>query len=483
MLTPLRLLNYAVLSAIFIHSLGAAKPYASLPNLEASQPNILVFLVDDFGPRDLSAYGSTFYETPAMDAMATEGMRFTQAYAGHPRCVPSRYGFFTGRFPVRDGCPGNTYNIAADRLTIAEALKAGGYKTFFAGKWHLAKKDNEMPEAQGFDINIAGGSAGAPRSYFAPYNKSKNPHHKAASMQGMDDAPEGEFLTERLTEETISFIKSHAASNTQQPFFAVLSHYSVHTPIEAKPEDEAYFAKKRGPKGKEVFIERDGSTKTEQDNAAYAGMIKSVDDSLANILATLETLELDDNTLILLTSDHGGLSNRGSTNQRRVATSNLPFRAGKGHLYEGGIRVPFIVKWPGVTPKNTVSEAIVTGTDVFATLLDAAGVSTTPQEHIDSVSIVPALKSVEFSRGPIIWHNARPRPNSTGDTASSAIRDGDYKLIKFYNPEPYYELYNLVNDIEENNNLASKEPQKAQQLASLLETQLQSMGAIPTVTK
>ena len=446
----------------------------------AAKPNILIFLVDDFGPVDLSVYGSEFYETPAMDQMAAEGKRFTQAYAAHPRCVPSRYGFFTGRFPVRDGCPGDAYNIAAEVTTLAEALKEGGYSTFFAGKWHLGKKAGEMPQDQGFDINIAGGAGGAPRSYFAPYNKSKNQLHKAAKLPDLEDAPEGEFLTERLTEETVAFLKAHTETHSDQPFFAVLSHYSVHTPIEAKPSDIKIFENKLGTRGKEEFITRDGTTKLAQDNATYAAMIKSVDDSLNQVMQTLKDLNIDENTLVLLTSDHGGLSNRGVDNKRQLATSNLPFRAGKGHLYEGGIRVPFIVRWPSTVTANTTSDAIVTGTDIYATLLEAATLPLMPEAHSDSVSILPALKDEPFQRGPIIWHSPRPRPTSTGDNAASAMRVGNMKVIKHYYPEISYELYNVVTDIEENYDLASEFPRLTQQLAKQLEAQLQELGAIAT---
>jgi arylsulfatase A-like enzyme len=444
----------------------------------ASKPNILVFLVDDFGARDLSSYGSEFYETPAMDGLAAEGQRYTNAYSAHPRCVPSRYSFFTGRFPARDGCPGGTYNIAPERITFAEALKGAGYATFFAGKWHLAKTEDQMPDAQGFEINIAGGSAGAPRSYFAPYNKSKNPHHKAEAMRGMDDAPKGEFLTERLTDETIQFLKAHKDTAPDQPFLAVLAHYAVHTPLEAKEDDINYYKSKLGEPGEEVFIPRDGSTKAEQDNPTYAAMIKSVDDSLRRILETLDELELKENTLILLTSDHGGLSNRGAKNNRQVATSNLPYRAGKGHLYEGGIRVPFIVSWPGVTKPNTVSDALVTGTDVYATLLEAAGLPPLPDEATDSVSIMPAINGEALERGEILWHSPRPRPNSTGDTASSALRSGEYKIIKFYFPEVHYELYHLPTDIGENRDLSKERPKLTDTLASRLDSMLAELSAL-----
>lgn len=469
MLTLNHVFKYCALTLIALAGLNAAQ-----------KPNILIFLVDDFGARDMSCYGSSFYETPAIDQLANEGQRYTQAYAAHPRCVPSRYGFFTGRFPARDGCPGNTYNIAAKELTLAEALKDGGYRTFFAGKWHLGKKADEMPDAQGFDINIAGGAAGAPRSYFAPYNQSKNPNHKAAKIDGLDDAPEGEYLTDRLTGETIAFLHDHSNNDSQSPFFAVLAHYAVHTPIEAKAEDTTYFEAKRGPRGTEQFIPRDGSTKAKQDNATYAAMIRSTDQSLARVLETLETLELADNTLVILTSDHGGLSNRGATNNRQVATSNLPLRAGKGHLYEGGIRVPFIVRWPSISPEGSTSEAIVTGSDVYATCLEAAGLPLKPEAHIDSVSILPAIKNQAFERDAIVWHSPRPRPESTGDTAASALRLGDYKILKFYHPEVRYELYDLSKDPNENNDLSKTESDTCKQLAAFLNTELNAIGAIET---
>ena len=462
-------------------SLTLGSCLVAIISAHAKQPNILVFLVDDFGSRDLSSYGSEYYETPAIDGLAATGQRYTQAYAAHPRCVPSRYGFFTGRFPARDGCPGNTYNIAAEAVTLAEALKAGGYTTFFAGKWHLGKKDAEMPHEQGFDINIAGGAAGAPRSYFAPYNVSKNPHHKAAAIEGLDDATEGEFLTERLTDETLEFLDSYADSNGESPFFAVLAHYSVHTPIEAKEEDTQYFETKRGPRGEEQFIAKDGSTKIEQDDATYAAMIKSVDDSLAQVLDRLKKLKLEENTLIIVTSDHGGLSNRGAKSGRKLATSNLPFRAGKGHLYEGGIRVPFIVRWPGITPEGTISDAVVTGTDVYATLLEAADLEPKPEHAADSVSIIPAIKGEPFARNPITWHSPRPRPTGTGDTASSAMRAGDYKIIKFYYPEVHYELYDLIQDPNESQDLAAIDTEKTKQLAAKLEQSLKELGAIETM--
>jgi arylsulfatase A-like enzyme len=473
--------KFILLTFLFLNSAPGARAEAPA-SAKPSKPNILIFLVDDFGARDLSCYGSDFYETPAIDQLAAEGQRYVQAYAAHPRCVPSRYGFFTGRFPVRDGCPGNTYNIAPETRTLAEALKAGGYATFFAGKWHLAKNLDELPDAQGFDINIAGGAAGAPRSYFAPYNQSKNPHHKAAAINGLETAPIGEYLTDRLTDETVLFLKEHAASKSKQPFFAVLAHYAVHTPFEAKAEETHYFQRKLDPQKKEAFTLRDGSTKLEQDNAVYAAMIRSTDESLARVLQTLDELKLANNTLIILTSDHGGLSNRGASSTRPLATSNLPLRAGKGHLYEGGIRVPFIVRWPGVAPAGKTSETIVTGTDLYATCLEAAELEPEPSHHIDSVSILPAIKGKALPRGPIVWHSPRPRPGSTGDTASSALRLEQYKLIKFYFPEEHYELYDLNTDPGENKNLFHSAKALSLKLSHLLHSKLTEMGAVQPVS-
>ena len=445
----------------------------------AQKPNILIFLIDDLGTNDLGCYGSTFYETPAIDVLAAEGQRYTQAYAAHPRCVPSRYGFFTGKFPSRDGCPGNRYNIAGDTRVLSEALNEGGYRTFFTGKWHLAKTPEEMPEAQGFDINIGGGHAGAPNAYFAPYSQSKNPNHKGNIIPHLDNAPEGEFLTERLTDETVQFLKNHAASGSEQPFFAVLAHYAVHTPLEAKQDDIADFRKKLGTRSEEQFILRDGSSKTQQDNPIYAAMVRSTDESIGRVMETLKQLDLADNTLVIFTSDHGGLSNRGETSNRPLATSNLPLRAGKGHLYEGGTRVPLIINWPGVTAPGSQSDALTIGSDFYATLLDAAGLPAEPEHAVDSVSILPAIQGKSFDRAPLFWHSPRPRPESTGDIAASALRKGDYKIMKFHHPVRY-ELYNIATDPGENNDLSKSHPELCKQMAQLIDAKLIEVGAIET---
>ena len=352
----------------------ALNPWMSKGDFVEDKPlNVLFFLVDDMGWMDSSVYGSTFYETPHIDRLAEQGVRFQQAYTTHPRCVPARYSLLTGKFPARAGIPGRSYNMDPSEVTIAEAMKEGGYATYFTGKWHLQKTEDQAPENQGFDINIAGGHAGAPPSYFYPYEKAKKAGHKTkGGIHGLEGGQEGEYLTDRLTDETIRFFEQHQAENSDQPFFAYVSHYAVHTPLEAKPElIQKYRKKLRGMSfdGPE-FIEKDGTTKMHQDHAVYAAMVQSMDESLGRLMDSLDQLGILDETLILMTSDHGGLSNRGVNNKRPLATSNLPFRAGKGHCYEGGIRVPLIVKWPGVTSAGTMSDRVIAGTDHYPTLLE-----------------------------------------------------------------------------------------------------------------
>ena len=450
------------------------------------QPNMVFFLVDDMGIRDAGCYGSNFYETPALDQLATEGVRFTQAYAAHPRCVPSRYALMTGKFPARMGVPGKSYNLELSEVTLASALKDGGYATFFAGKWHLSKTPEQMPENQGFDINIAGGHAGAPGSYFFPYTSKKGSHHKtAASIHGLEDGVEGEYLNDRLTDETIEFMQSHRSKNAEQPFFVYLSHYAVHTPLEAKKDLIKHFEEKlaRNDSTGPEFLSKDGTTKLQQDNAIYAAMVKSMDESLGRILDSLDQLNIADNTLIVFTSDHGGLSNRGVDNKRELATSNLPFRAGKGHCYEGGIRVPLVVKYPGTSKAGNVSDAVITGVDHYPTLLKAAGLAYKPEQHIDGIDYTAAIEGKSFSRStPIFWHSPKGRPTSTGDNNCSVIRKDDWKLIDFYD-QKITELYNLSEDPYEEHNLSQKHPEVTRQLLTTLNAWKSEIGAFKDAPK
>ncbi len=465
----------------FVLTLGVqAKPLK-----KDKQPNILIFYVDDLGWMDLSCQGSEFYETPAIDQLADEGIRFTQAYTAHPRCVPARYGVMTGKYPARGHVPGGG-GLVADDVTIAEALKEGGYATFFTGKWHLLFKDKEgnMPEKQGFDINVAGGAAGSPPSYWYPYRKGESTPagrkgFKKTEIHGLEDGQEGEYITDRLTDETVQFMQQHVQQKPDEPFFVFLSHYGVHTPFEAKPELVEKYKKKLKSEMSYDLPEYEktitGDTKLRQDFPVYAAMIESIDQSMAKVCQTLEELGVADNTIIIFTADNGGLSTRGNT--RKLATSNYPLRYGKGWLYEGGIREAFIVKWPGVTPQGQVSDALVTGTDIYPTVLEMAGLPQRPNDHKDGVDVTSAIKGQSFNREtPIFWHSPMGRPTSTGDRNSTAVRLGDYKLVDWYD-EGTIELYNLKDDIGEQHNLAEQMPEKASELHQLVKEWRASIDA------
>lgn len=461
-----------LISLIFI---GCLLSTGSVKSQNKQQPNIILFYVDDLGWMDLACQGSQFYETPAIDQLATEGIRFTQGYTAHPRCVPARYGILTGRYPARAHVPGGG-GLVPDDVTIGEALQAGGYKTFFTGKWHLLFKHDEanMPENQGFDINIAGGKAGAPPTYFYPYRKGKKTPAgskglKQNELHGLEGGQEGEYLTDRLTSESVQFMENHVSTQPDQPFFLFLSHYGVHTPFEAKEE----LVKKYQSKLKTMEYDLPeyektitGDTKLRQDFPVYAAMIESIDQSMARINETLKKLNIEDNTIIIFTADNGGLSTRGNT--RQLATSNYPLRYGKGWLYEGGIREAFIVKWPGVTKAGAVSDEVVTGTDIYPTVLAMAGLEQRPNDHLDGMDVTKAIKGKKFKRQePIFWHSPMARPGSTGDENSSAVRLGDYKLIEWYD-KGEVELFNLKEDIREQHNQAEEMPEKTSELLALL---------------
>ena len=410
--------------------------------------NVILFLVDDLGYYDLSATGSQLYETPTIDALADAGMSFTNAYASHPRCVPSRYGLQTGKYPATGQVPGGKGSLKLQDYTLGEAFKDAGFTTFFAGKWHLGKTEAEWPQNQGYDYNFGGCSAGAPISYFYPYNIKKDQNDKSNHLQivGLDEgAVEGEYITDRLTDETVKFIHN----NKDKPFFALLSHYGVHTPFQAKKEQKKKYKTKvegmsfSGPD----YITKDGTTKMHQDNFIYAAMIESVDESLAKIIAALKEAGIYENTAIVFTSDHGGLSNRGVNNKRKLATSNLPLRAGKGHVYEGGIKVPFIVYWHGNVKAGTISSQVTSNVDILPTLLEMANVENSAKD-IDGKSIVSALREEKDKDRTLFWHSPMARPNSTGDNNCSVIRSGDYKLFDFYSTNKV-ELYDLKKDPNE----------------------------------
>ena len=448
---------------------------------ENTRPNFVFVLVDDLGRQDVGVYGSSLYETPHMDRMAADGMRFDNAYVAHPRCVPSRLGIMSGRYPASYGIPGfqdrkNTkHALPLSAVTFGEVLKEAGYETGYIGKWHLGKAGGE-PLYQGFDTNIMAGASGAPPSYFLPYEKRKG-SDGGKGFEPYSGGEDGEYLTDRLTDEALRFIEARK----DRPFLLVLAHYAVHTPIQAPEALSDKYSRKIREKGipeggpnsdRDVAVDNTGVYKTVQNNAVYAGMVESVDTNLGRIVDRLDELGLSDNTVLILSSDHGGLSSRGLESKRELATSNLPYRHGKGWLYDGGLRVPLVVKWPGKVAPGSVSDVQVTGTDHYPTLLELAGVPLRPEQHRDGRSYLPALRGESYQRDPMFFHSALGRPSQTGDTRSSAVIHGDWKLIQWYSLEDESiertELFNLANDPYERTDQFADEPAKAAELQSML---------------
>ena len=388
---------------------GAALGLCGLDRASGRQrrPNFVFFLIDDLGRQDLGCYGSPFYETPNIDRLAAQGMRFTDAYAACPVCSPTRASIMTGKYPARlrltNYIPGARsgklrsaeyfHYMKLDEVTLAEALQEGGYRTCFVGKWHLGDKPY-YPEKQGFDVNVAGCDAGAPPTYFYPYKRGNR------SLPGLEEGQSGEYLTDRLTDEALKLIEQ----NKNRPFLLYLSHYAVHIPLEAKKEmaeryrakaqrlglaDQPHFATEEDwPKTGAGDDKWRKSLKTRilQDHAVYAAVIESVDQSVGRVMKKLEELGLDGNTVVFFMSDNGGLATA-----EGQPTCNLPLRGGKGWLYEGGIREPMIVKWPGVAKPGSVCDEPVISTDFYPTMLEMAGLAPKPQQHVDGESLVPLL--------------------------------------------------------------------------------------------
>lgn len=477
--------QFQIISLFFCSLLFTACTSKKEPDSKKTKPNIIFLLVDDLGWNDITCYGSTFHETPNIDQLAKEGMRFTNAYASCPVCSPTRASILTGKYPARlnitDWIPGqdpknkpllgtkDKHKLPLEEVTLAENLKAAGYQTAFFGKWHLGEP-GFFPENQGFDINKGGHWAGQPGSYFYPYKNKR----KRWDVPGLEGGQEGEYLTDRLTSESINFI----TQNKDNPFLLYFAYYNVHTPIQAKPELVAkYEAKKSNipPAKKAAFLpERDANSKQRQDNPAYAGMVQSVDESVGRIMEQLKTLDLADNTIIVFTSDNGGLTTL--PKKRKAPTSVVPLRAGKGWLYEGGIRVPAIIKWPTQIQANSTCETPITSTDFYPTILEMAALSAQPNQHSDGKSLVPLLQQTKgFSRDALYWHF--PHYHGSNNRPSAAIRAGDYKLIEWFeNGE--IELYNLKEDLGEQHNLVEVMPEKAANLQKKLQEWQGEIGAL-----
>ncbi|MHC4174052.1 MAG: sulfatase-like hydrolase/transferase [Planctomycetota bacterium] len=454
---------------------GCASINQQATNKPNKKLNFVFFLIDDLGWTDVGCYGSSFYETPNIDRLASEGMRFTDAYAACPVCSPTRASLLTGKYPARLGItqwiggpneptPYRHY-LPLEEITIAEVLKREGYATGFVGKWHLSTKGSDRtkyyPDRQGFDVNIGGDYSGAPPTYFWPYKK------RERRLETLPSGGEkGEYLTDRLTDESLKFLQA----NKNRPFLLYLSHYAVHTPIESKPAlTDKYKAKAtKLPKAtRPTFLpERDALTKQIQDYPVYAGMVQSVDESVGRVMKKLEELGVAENTVVIFMSDNGGLSTRPKPSSTNTPTANLPLRAGKGWLYEGGIREPMFIKWPGVVKPGSVCSDPVTSTDFYPTMLEMAGLPLMPEQHVDGISLMPLLKNKgKLKRKAIYWHY--PHNHGSGSRPSGAVRAGDYKLIEWYENNRI-ELYNLKNDIGERHDLATKMPKKAAELRRML---------------
>ena len=439
---------------------------SSLFLFAGKKTNFVFFLVDDMGMMDLGTYGSTFHETPNIDNLAKTGMKFNYGYAACPVCSPTRASIMTGRHPVRvditDWIPGSSNNkknkllhpqdrdnLALKEVTIAEELKSHGYQTFFAGKWHLGN-EGHWPTDQGFDINVGGHHRGSPPGgYYSPWN---NPVLKSKKKD--------EYLTERLTEESTRFLEKR---DTNKPFLLYLSYYNIHTPIQAyRKRIDHYQKKAEGFSGNTPSEqEHGGQTRMRQDNPSLASMVSAVDDSVGTLLAKLDELDLSDNTVIIFFSDNGGLS----TKPKMGPGSNYPLRAGKGWLYEGGVREPTIIRAPGVTKAGSVSNQPIISMDFFPTMLELAGLPLQPKLHSDGRSLLPELSGKKGKVRPLYWHY----PHYHGSTwkPGACIRDGDWKLIKFYDYEKV-ELYNLKSDPSESKDLSKQNPK----IAKALETKL-----------
>jgi arylsulfatase A-like enzyme len=437
------------------------------------QPNVLLIIVDDLGKNDLSYYGSAIYQTPNIDALAQQSLRFEQAYSNYPRCVPSRYALLTGGYPVIDGdVPDDGFSLAdqpAEQQFVRQ-IKDQGYATAYFGKWHLGEGDRG-PAAQGFEYTYAAGAAGSPRSFLHPFNtpKGNNRNVKKAPIPDVDTVVDtSAYLTDVLTQQVINYLEGRSK---EKPFFACLSYYAVHQPLEGKPTDVARNRQEikvhdfgQQP---EYVTEGTGRTKMRQDNPQYAAMVENLDVNIGRLLQTLEELGLAENTVLVFTSDHGGLSNDGY-NQRQLATSNFPLRAGKGWLYEGGIKVPLFVRYPGTIKARTESESVVMLMDLLPTFRawlspELPAVATAGRD------LRPLLEEKEqWEDRTVYWHESKARPRNTGESPASAVRQGRWKLIDFYK-EDRLELYDLANDPGETRNLIDSEASRADVLYQKLQ--------------
>lgn len=429
----------------------------------APKTNVLLVLVDDLGRQDLGCYGNTHIDTPTMDRLAAEGMRFTDAYSSCPVCSPTRAALLTGKSTARVHFTGHITAIGKhrhpehsaiippddlmyiphDEVTLAEALTPAGYTSISIGKWHVGH-EGYYPTDQGFDSNVGGWTHGSPPSYWDPYTSDKawNP-----AIPTLESRVEGEYLTDRLTDEAIAFMREHQ----DRTFFCYLPHYAVHTPLQAPPE----------------LVEKYRQKKNLHIDPVYAAMVERVDQGLARILGELDALGLADNTAVILASDNGALE---------TVADNRPFRRGKGHLYEGGLRVPLIVRWPRHVKPGAVCRTPTLSEDLYATIVDLAGAEARPGAPLDGRSLKGELTGAgNLGERDLHWYYPHYSPQA--QEPGAAIRAGTWKLIEFYDP-PRHELYNLEEDLGETRNLAAEQPDRVKELADRLHAWLEDAGTI-----
>ncbi len=438
---------------------------SSCNDTEPEQPNFLIFLIDDLGSQDVGCYGQEYIKTPNIDRLAEQGMKWTNAYSSCPVCSPTRVALLTGKNQARVHFtghitrigrhrhpensriipPNDLMDIPHDEVILPEALKPAGYTSISIGKWHVGR-EGYWPTDQGFDENVAGWTQGMPPSHFYPYENPEQPWN--AAIPTLRGGKPGEYLTDRLTDEAIEFIKR----NKDKPFLVYLSHYAVHLPLQA-PEK---LIKKYKPIIKGTKID-----------PVYAAMVESVDWNIGRVLETLDELGLSDNTVIIFTSDNGALES---------ITDNSPFRCGKGHLYEGGLRVPLIIRWPGHIEPESINKNPTISSDIYATIVDIVGNKAEPGSIIDGRSLVNDFKG-ETTDTNIDLHWYYPHYSPQGNMPGAVIRSGDYKLIEFYDPKKV-ELYNLRKDIGETHDLSDSLPEVKDKLLDNLHTWLSRMDPI-----
>ncbi|MEM9015593.1 MAG: sulfatase [Verrucomicrobiota bacterium] len=470
------------MKALILLSLILSLPLSALA--EKSQPNFVFILVDDLGKEDLGIEGSEFYETPHIDRLGASAMRFERGYSACQVCSPSRAAIQTGKTPARVQITdyisvkggnqpaqwkrntkllpaGYVPQLALEETTVAETLRENGYRTFFAGKWHLGD-EGFLPEDQGYEINKGGYHYGTPPGgYHSPY---KNPKLS-------DDEP-GAELPLRLGRETADFIRKKAES--KEPFFAMLSFYSVHGPIHCSEERFKKFQAKAQNMGltdrtaPRFIMDRTKEVRQVQDHPIYAGMMAALDDAVGLVLDAIDESGVQEETVVIFTSDNGGVSSGDG-----FATACLPMRGGKGRQWEGGIRQPYYIAWPGVTAGET-TEMLATGMDFYPTILEIAGLEGKPDQHLDGVSLVPVLKGEEAPSRPLFWHY--PHYGNQGGEPSAMMMEGDWKLIHYFE-DGRDELYHLGNDIGEQFDLAAQHPLRAKRMREELEAWQESVGA------